>query len=338
MGMVRRAGRQGHPGPVTAMLRASPAAPRRRMPSISIITPCHQAEATLPRAVASVLAQTLADWEMLIVADDRQDYARLLAAHGLLDPRLRFLTSGGHGRGPGAARNVGLAAARGAFIAPLDADDLYYPERLASLLPLAQAQGMAGDNPRVVDDPSGQVLGTVLREHGVRLHVDAYTDTLFPIAFLVARDQTPPWDEDVRFGEDTLFYLRAFESHGQAAMHPASLHEYRIRPFSLCHSANTVALAEHAYAYCLERLERDGLGLLTQKARRLTRRMLMNKRRANREYATARRRGLATSFESYALHRGGLYQEPLLDATPASDLSLHARGLATMESMNRACP
>ena len=78
-------------------------------------------------AVASVLAQSLEDWELLVVVDD--DGAGLDWLQALDDARLRVLRSPSPG-GRGAARQAGLEAARGAYLAFLDADDWLLPERL----------------------------------------------------------------------------------------------------------------------------------------------------------------------------------------------------------------
>jgi len=78
-------------------------------------------------AVASVLAQTLDDWELLVVLDDEEGGHDWLEA--LDDARIRILRSGAPG-GRGAARQAGLEAARGEFLAFLDADDWMLPDRL----------------------------------------------------------------------------------------------------------------------------------------------------------------------------------------------------------------
>ena len=110
--------------------------------TISVITPAFNAEATIERAVRSVLCQTLNHWEMLIISDDGIDYRALLAARGIQDPRLRFFRSAGTASGPNATRNIGLQHATGDIIAPLDADDFYYPERFERLLPRLRAMAM----------------------------------------------------------------------------------------------------------------------------------------------------------------------------------------------------
>ena len=78
-------------------------------------------------AVASVLAQTLEDWELLVVIDDAGDGLDWLV--GMEDPRIRLLHSAAPG-GRGAARQAGLEATRGKFLAFLDADDWMLPDRL----------------------------------------------------------------------------------------------------------------------------------------------------------------------------------------------------------------
>lgn len=98
--------------------------------AFSVVTPAYRAERTIVRAAASVLAQTVADWELIIVADDETDYRAVLGQGGISDPRIRYLTTGGSGSGSPPARNIGLDAARNRYIAILDADDLMHPEKL----------------------------------------------------------------------------------------------------------------------------------------------------------------------------------------------------------------
>jgi glycosyltransferase involved in cell wall biosynthesis len=102
--------------------------------TIAIVTPAYKAKDTLPATVASVLAQTHSDWQHWIIADDGDDYEKFLAEAGLADPRQRFLTSGGVGRGAAVTRNVALEALGTPFAAILDADDRMKPQKLALAL------------------------------------------------------------------------------------------------------------------------------------------------------------------------------------------------------------
>jgi len=92
---------------------------------ISIIVPCLNAEKTLPAALESVLNQTAPPIEILVIDDASTDRSAAVAA--AFDPRVRVLSN--PGRGPGAARCLGVQEARGEFIAFVDADDLIEPTK-----------------------------------------------------------------------------------------------------------------------------------------------------------------------------------------------------------------
>lgn len=97
---------------------------------VSIITPAYRAAGTIRETVASVQAQGWRDWEMLISEDcgpdDTRAVVRELAAH---DPRVRLIEPEKNG-GPAAARNHSLAQAKGRWLAFLDSDDLWLPDKL----------------------------------------------------------------------------------------------------------------------------------------------------------------------------------------------------------------
>jgi glycosyltransferase involved in cell wall biosynthesis len=99
-------------------------------PQITVITPAFRAERFIVQAVRSVLAQTYPDWRMMIVSDDGTDYQALLAAEGLSDPRLGFLSSGTTGGGASRARNLALEETGTPYAAILDADDRFKPQKL----------------------------------------------------------------------------------------------------------------------------------------------------------------------------------------------------------------
>jgi len=98
--------------------------------AVSIITPAFHAQATIVTTVRSVLAQTHADWQLWLVADDGFDYAAFLASAGIADPRIIHLDSGGLGRGASRARNVALDCLATPYVAILDADDRFKPQKL----------------------------------------------------------------------------------------------------------------------------------------------------------------------------------------------------------------
>lgn len=102
------------------------------MARFSIVMPTFNRPHELKCAVQSVLAQTEADWELLVVNDGSTDIAPVLAEAAGNDPRVRALATAG-GRGAAHARNVGIQAATGEVVCFLDDDDAYEPGYLAAM-------------------------------------------------------------------------------------------------------------------------------------------------------------------------------------------------------------
>lgn len=98
-------------------------------PKVSVVIPVYNRERYLAEAIDSVLAQTFADFELLIVDDGSQDRT-VEIAKSYRDPRIRIVQ---HERNQGvaAARNTGVTQARGTYVAFQDSDDIAYPDRLA---------------------------------------------------------------------------------------------------------------------------------------------------------------------------------------------------------------
>ncbi|MEL6767329.1 MAG: glycosyltransferase family 2 protein [Pseudomonadota bacterium] len=98
---------------------------------MSVVIPTFNRRPLLERAVASALAQSLGDVEV-IVSDDgsTDDTASVMQAWSQREPRLTYLPAE-RNRGGGAARNAGIDAATGRYVAFLDSDDVWYPQKLA---------------------------------------------------------------------------------------------------------------------------------------------------------------------------------------------------------------
>jgi glycosyltransferase involved in cell wall biosynthesis len=108
------------------------------MPRCSVVLPTYNRMRSLPRAVDSVLAQDMHDFELIIVDDaSTDDTASWLTAQN--DPRIRTIRAERNG-GPSAARNLGIAAARAEIIAFLDSDDIHRPNRLSRTLAVFAAE------------------------------------------------------------------------------------------------------------------------------------------------------------------------------------------------------
>lgn len=98
-------------------------------PAVSVILPCHNAAATLGLAIRSLLRQSFADFELLLLDDGSTDGSAAIAA-AIADPRLHHVGDGCR-RGLAARLNQGVSLARGRYVARMDADDVSFPERLA---------------------------------------------------------------------------------------------------------------------------------------------------------------------------------------------------------------
>ena len=223
-------------------------------PVVSVILPAYNAAPFIEAALASLAAQTLADIEILAIDDASTDgTADLLEAAARGDPRIRLLRQSVNA-GPSAARNRGLAEARGRWIALLDADDSYAPERLEQLVALAEANDaqLCSDNLMLdIDGAPGEpqpmipaaVLAAprelLLPEFVQRNVADpqwpglnlGFLKPIFRRDFLLANGIR--YDERVRFAEDYALYIDCFNAGGRWWMSPAPTYRYRVRPDSL---------------------------------------------------------------------------------------------------------
>jgi len=107
--------------------------------TVSVVLPVWNRAAQVGQAIDSVRAQTLADWELLVVDDGSTDDLDPVAARYGADSRIRFIRR--PHEGVGAARNAGLAQARGRYVAWLDSDDTWTPEHLRVTVAFMQDQG-----------------------------------------------------------------------------------------------------------------------------------------------------------------------------------------------------
>lgn len=98
-------------------------------PLISIITPAYNAEKTIVKTIQSVLDQSYKNWELIIIDDGSQDETRnIVSKLSVDDSRIVLFTQ--KNSGPAIARQKGLDNSKGRFIAFLDSDDLWLPEKL----------------------------------------------------------------------------------------------------------------------------------------------------------------------------------------------------------------
>jgi len=111
-------------------------------PLVSAIIIFLNEERFLAEAIGSVLAQTYAPWELILVDDGSTDQSSAIAqAYAARQPdRIRYVEHEGHAnRGMGATRNLGLDQARGRYVGFLDADDIWMPDKLRDQVAILEA-------------------------------------------------------------------------------------------------------------------------------------------------------------------------------------------------------
>jgi glycosyltransferase involved in cell wall biosynthesis len=210
------------------------------MPAVSVIMSAYNVAPYLPAAIASVLAQTFADLELLVVDDGATDDSpRIAEEYARRDARVRVLHR--PNGGPSAARNTALREARGAVFAFLDSDDQWEPGFLASQL------AVLGQRPDI-DIVTGNAwfLGGPLDGLPARPWPDPRPEPDF--ATIVADDTavfimsafrrrvyeaTGGFDEALRTNEDYDFWLRAAIAGFRFARNDRPLGRYRRRTDSL---------------------------------------------------------------------------------------------------------
>lgn len=107
---------------------------------ISIITPCHDAESYLSHTIGSVLHQSFQNWELLIVDDCSTDNsAKIIKEYAEKDSRIRYFRTDKPSGSPSLPRNIGIENAKGKYIAFLDSDDVWLPDKLEKQIKFIEA-------------------------------------------------------------------------------------------------------------------------------------------------------------------------------------------------------
>lgn len=201
-------------------------------PRFTVLLPTHDRADVLGHAIASVLAQTEPDFELLVVADGCTDATPSVVA-GFDDQRLRFLDLPKAPFFGYANRNVALRQARGRLIAFAAHDDLLLPDHLARMGALLDGEGAAWGYSR----PAWVTSDGVIVPFGTNLslpdEMQAFMErgNSIPAACVVhtraVLEQVGFWPEDVPAAADWVLWRRMLEAMGRRAAHlpvPTALH------------------------------------------------------------------------------------------------------------------
>lgn len=170
---------------------------------VSIIMPAHNSEKWITAAIRSVQTQSYSDWQLVISDDGSTDKTPMIAEKmAAIDPRIEVLRSI-ENSGPGSARNRAIARARGRWLAFLDSDDLWKPEKLKISL------GHALDRQSTLTFTGfvtiSETVGVLRRETSVPAELSynelLFTNQIATSTALIDRNQWP----NVKLREDFFF-------------------------------------------------------------------------------------------------------------------------------------
>ncbi len=188
---------------------------------VSVIIPAYRAAGTIARALGSVARQALKPREVIVVDDGSDDGTRLAAeaCRGLLG-NIRLSVLSQENAGAGAARNRGIHAATSEYVAFLDADDEWLPEKLARTMPhmAGTANVLVSHNP-IVDDGSGETVVDCARhfqatagDRFASMYRRGYVSTSTVVAGRAAIIAAGGFDTDLANAQDFALWLALLES------------------------------------------------------------------------------------------------------------------------------
>lgn len=245
-------------------------------PTVSVIIPAYNTEAYIGKAIESALGQTEQDIEVIVV-DDASTDATVKVVEDYSDKRLK-LTVNERNRGPSYTRNRAIREARGEWVALLDSDDWYAPERLEKLLHVARTENadLVADDLYYIQDGAKRPWSTLFSLAGEHFngprHIDAadFVETNMPGRRCLRLGLTKPlmkrgfltrynltYNENVRHGEDFLFYLACLMAGARFVVVPEPYYFYNRRRGSLLTEEKLDVLAS---------LRRENLYLQQQKS------------------------------------------------------------------------
>jgi len=256
-------------------------------PKVSVLIPCYKAQATIAETIEGLLAQTVEDWECILVSDDGTSYLDHLAGCGIRDPRLIEHPERSNGTGTVAPRNRGMALVKGGYVADLDADDIWKPERLEHLLPLAEEHGCVQD---VLEcfSADGDIGWSGPPDGAVEtLTPEGVVGFDFPFHLVVRRDRAGAlWSPHDNWVPDVVRTLR-FAVVEPVCWLREPLLRYRVSAASMSQSLDGAVRIDQAYTDILADLGAPGALGLSEGDRLTAADGFRRKRRLNRDYMEA---------------------------------------------------
>lgn len=202
---------------------------------VSIIMPAYNSQNTLDEAVESILNQTIHDWELFIIVDAATDRTEQMArAWAKKDKRIKVFVNE-YNQGVAKSRNIGLEHARGDYLAFLDSDDRWLPEKLKLQIEFMKKTGARISYGTYRRFNEHQLLNIVIPPAQVNYRRLLRGNVIGNLTGMVERSLV----KDLRFlsqgHEDYIFWLQAIQRANFAFLVPsdAPIAEYRVQKKSI---------------------------------------------------------------------------------------------------------
>lgn len=184
---------------------------------VSIITPVYNAQNFIEDTIESVIKQTYQDWELILVNDCSQDQTLSIIENlAQADSRIKIISLASN-QGAAVARNTGLDASQGQYVAFIDSDDAWHPEKLAKQLEFMNDHGHAFSYTAfALVDEEGQVIKekvdvpASLNYHQLLKNTAIACSTVIIDRKKIGNFHMPL----VRKGQDTATWLQLMRQHG----------------------------------------------------------------------------------------------------------------------------
>lgn len=240
-------------------------------PKVTVIVPVYNAERTIAEAVQSVLQQTFSDLELIVCNDASTDNTRFILEQ-ISDPRLKVIHNDCN-IGPGRSRDKAIDISEGQWIAVIDADDAWAPQRLQLLLEAVT------DSPEVMvfddilechDTPSGMIPWKSLRGPKAfggngKAPVEVSIEQFISLRRLLIKPIIPSSfikkhalrHSHLSFAEDTEFFLELMSKGLKLRYVPHQLYYYRITPGSATAQQNRSTMMLHVLENALDNFKNN---------------------------------------------------------------------------------
>lgn len=198
---------------------------------VTVVVPCYNAVQFIGRTIESVLAQTYAKLELIVVDDRSTDNSvDLIRSYAQRDSRVRLIERAKNAGAPAAPRNTGVAAAQGRWVAFLDADDIWHPDKLrlqmqalrdhCATLCSTQMKDFRDEAEIVVTEPHDPRIARITLTQQLLKYRTPTSSIVVDRELMLAH----PFNEDLSYKarEDTDCFIRLHEymAHSVKILHP----------------------------------------------------------------------------------------------------------------------